>query len=82
LASCLVIISLFVVLLTYMGAMSKSYLMLVIVDSIYLLALWGYMLLFTGKNRSETLKHAMMLFSIVGAAASIYLMWAYFTFTI
>lgn len=80
LASCLVIISLFVALFTYVGLMSKSYLVLVIVDGIYVLALWGYILLFTGETRSEILKRTMMLFSIVGAVSSIYLIWAYLTF--
>lgn len=80
LTTCLVIISVFVILFTIVGISTKSYSLTVLVDGIYLLALWGYVLLLTGKGHSETLKRFMLLFSIVGAVISVYLLYAVLSF--
>jgi len=82
LASCLVIISLFVAFFIYAGIQSESYPVTFLVGGIYLLALWGYILLLTGKSKSEPLMQFMMVFSIAGAAVSIFLLWSVFTFSI
>lgn len=79
-ASCLVIISTFVILFSVAGIVSKSYSTLLIVDGSYIVSLWGYVLLFSEKSRSESLKRFMMIFSIAGAAVSAFLAWSYFTF--
>jgi hypothetical protein len=82
LASCLVVISFFVILFVYVGIMSNSYVITCIVGGIYLLSLWGYILIFTGRSTSETLRRVMILFSIVGVAISVFLLGTYSMFFI
>ncbi|GAA3894161.1 hypothetical protein GCM10023084_53750 [Streptomyces lacrimifluminis] len=80
LASCLVIISAFAIPLNYVLISGESYSSLAIVDGIFGLALFGYILLFAGKSQSVILKQLMTLFSILGVGISIYITWSIFTF--
>lgn len=73
LASCLVIITTFVIIFNVLLIQLKDYLFLFSIDLGYAFALYLYILLFTGKTRSEFLKRTMILLSIFGAAASIFL---------
>lgn len=82
LASCLVIISAFIILFNFVGLEASAYLAVLIVDLVYIIALFGYILLLSGKSRSEVLKQVITLFSIIGATLSILLLWSVFNLQI
>jgi hypothetical protein len=82
LASCLVIISIFVLIVNFIGFNARSYATTAIIDTFYALALWGYVSLFTGASKSELLKRVMVLFSIVATFISILLSWFMMTLSL
>ncbi|MDN5274949.1 MAG: hypothetical protein JWP06_850 [Candidatus Saccharibacteria bacterium] len=56
---CLLIISCFVLILNYLFLQTGELLSLAIVDIVYGLALWAYISLLQGKNKSEVLKYSL-----------------------
>ena len=79
LASCLVVITFFVVMFTPVGVMAKSYFWLVIVLVGYAMFAWAAWLLFTGRSRSKELLRFTLTVGVLGAVASGFLMFSLFT---
>jgi|GEM_PF-1896121 len=82
LASCLVIISAFVLMFSWTAIIAKSFVWLFVTLGVYVLILWGMILLFTGRSKSEGLLLIMSLIGIVGAVGSAFLVWAVFNLQI
>jgi hypothetical protein len=82
LASCLVIISAFILAINIVGLNARDYIPVVITDVIFALALWAYISLFTGVSKSELLKRTMLLFSILATFISAFLSWFVVTFSL
>lgn len=82
LASCLVIISAFILTLNVISFGAKDYIPITIIDTTYALALWGYISLFTGASKSELLKRVMLLFSIIATFICIFLVWSMVNFSL
>lgn len=82
LASCLVIITAFVLMFNVVGFSAKAYPLLLTIDSIYIILLCGFVLLLTENIKSEALKNLMSFLGVIGAIASVFLLWAIFSFQI
>ena len=80
LASCLVIISTFVLLFTWTAAIAEAFFWLFSVLGVYILTLVGLVLLFTGRSKSKDLAGLMIFISVIEAVLSVFLLWTVFTF--
>lgn len=78
-ASCLVIITTFVLIFNYLAFIMQSYVMLVSVDIVYGLLVYGFALLLTRKYWSEEFYRLMSALGILGSIASVGLIWLVFT---
>jgi len=72
LTSCLVLITAFVMLVNFTVDLSELCFILSM-DGVYLLSLIGYVLLFTEKSKSQLLKAAVTIFSVVSVITILYL---------
>jgi len=79
LASCLVIITFFVIMFAPVAFMAKSYFWLTIVSAGYAMFAWAAWLLFTGRSQSKGLLRITIAVGFLGATASGLLMFALFT---
>ena len=77
-ASCLVIITTFVLIVNYLAFIMESYILLASVDIVYGLLVWGFVLLLTGKYWSEEFYRLMSVLGILGSIASVGLIWVVF----
>ena len=82
LASCLVIVSAFVLVFSWTAIAAKAFLWLALILAIYGFTLWALILLFTSRSRSKALLSFITLAVIIEAVIAIFLIWVVFNFQI
>ena len=78
LASCLVVVSAFVLVFSWTAIAAQAFVLLLLVLGIYGLTLWALVHLFTNRSRSRTLLDFITPIAVIEAALSIFLIWAVF----
>lgn len=78
LASCVVIISAFIFSFNFVGISAKAYQILIIVDIVYALFVYGSFLVFKEKITSQETIRIMIFLGVLGALVSIILLWFVF----
>jgi hypothetical protein len=65
---------------TWTAIIAKAFPWLFLALGVYGLTLWGLIPLFTGRSKSEEFLRFMTLVAVIETAASVFLLWAVFTF--
>ena len=82
LASCLVLITAFILSFNIVAFQARAYSPLLILDLIYIINGWGCFLLFTNRVKSIAFQNILLTLNIIGATLSIFLSWSLLTFQI